>query len=63
MNYTAEAIGTINESQLFLLLLIIDIWVRATLMERQNLISQQYLVDLHCVDATSNKLIIIYHPQ
>eukprot|EP00957_Ditylum_brightwellii_P111652 8516644-Ditylum_brightwellii.AAC.1 len=32
-------------------------------MARRNLLSQQHLVDLRCIDATSKKLLIVYLPQ
>eukprot|EP00957_Ditylum_brightwellii_P062576 4748626-Ditylum_brightwellii.AAC.1 len=32
-------------------------------MARRNLLSQQHLVSLRCINATPNKLLIIYLPQ
>eukprot|EP00957_Ditylum_brightwellii_P134514 10254755-Ditylum_brightwellii.AAC.1 len=63
MKYSSKAIGTIGVSRSSLLLTIINIWARATLMARRNLLSQHHLVNLRCIDATSKKLLIIYLPQ
>eukprot|EP00957_Ditylum_brightwellii_P078360 5958426-Ditylum_brightwellii.AAC.1 len=32
-------------------------------MARRNLLSQQHLVGLRCIDATSKKLLIVYLPH
>eukprot|EP00957_Ditylum_brightwellii_P144478 11005412-Ditylum_brightwellii.AAC.1 len=63
MKYPSEAIGTISASGSILLLLIIDVWACAMPMARRNLLSQQHLVGLMCIDATSERLLIIYLPQ
>eukprot|EP00957_Ditylum_brightwellii_P108942 8310517-Ditylum_brightwellii.AAC.1 len=63
MKYSSEAIGTISASQTFLLISIINVLARATPMARRNLLSQQHLVGLRCIDASSKKLLIIYLPQ
>eukprot|EP00957_Ditylum_brightwellii_P033390 2530288-Ditylum_brightwellii.AAC.1 len=63
MKYPSAATGTISASQLSLLPSIIDIWAHATPMARRNLLSQQHLVSLRCINATSKKLIIIYLPE
>eukprot|EP00957_Ditylum_brightwellii_P148851 11331995-Ditylum_brightwellii.AAC.1 len=63
MNYPAEAIGMISESQHFLLLSIINVWAQDMPIARRNPLSQQHLVGLQCVDATSKKLLIMYLPQ
>eukprot|EP00957_Ditylum_brightwellii_P148519 11308618-Ditylum_brightwellii.AAC.1 len=63
MKYQSEAIGTISTSQPFLLLSIINVWACTTSMTRRNMLSQQYLVGLRCIDATSKKLLTVYLPQ
>eukprot|EP00957_Ditylum_brightwellii_P180259 13731747-Ditylum_brightwellii.AAC.3 len=63
MKYPSEAVGIISKSQTFLLLSIIDIWACATPITRRNLLSQQHLVGLRCIVASSKKLLIIYLPQ
>eukprot|EP00957_Ditylum_brightwellii_P195678 14908924-Ditylum_brightwellii.AAC.1 len=63
MKYPSEAIGTISISQSSSLLSIINVWAYATPMARRNLLSQQHLVGLMCINTTSKKLLIIYLPQ
>eukprot|EP00957_Ditylum_brightwellii_P061262 4649545-Ditylum_brightwellii.AAC.1 len=63
MKYQSEAIDTISASQSSLLLSIINVWTHAMPMEKSNLLSQQHLVGLRCINATSKKLLIIYLPQ
>eukprot|EP00957_Ditylum_brightwellii_P201906 15327741-Ditylum_brightwellii.AAC.1 len=63
MKYPSEPISTISANQSSLLLSIINIWARATPMARRNLLLQQQLVGLRCINITSKKLLIIYLPQ
>eukprot|EP00957_Ditylum_brightwellii_P029993 2270028-Ditylum_brightwellii.AAC.1 len=43
--------------------LIINVWAKAMLVAHQNLLAQQHLVGLRCVDSTSKRVLVIYLPQ
>eukprot|EP00957_Ditylum_brightwellii_P037826 2861047-Ditylum_brightwellii.AAC.2 len=43
--------------------LIINVWSKVTPVPHQNLLSQQHLVGLRCVDSMSKRMLLIYLPQ
>eukprot|EP00957_Ditylum_brightwellii_P176106 13409632-Ditylum_brightwellii.AAC.1 len=63
MRHPAEAIGTISGNCQSTSTSIINIWVKATHVARQNLLSQQHLVGLHCLDSISKRILVVYLPQ
>ena len=63
MRHPAEAIGTISGNRQATSTSIIDVWAKATPVARRNLLSQQHLVGLRCLDSTSKRILVVYLPQ
>eukprot|EP00957_Ditylum_brightwellii_P047135 3579465-Ditylum_brightwellii.AAC.1 len=63
MRHPAEAIGTISGNHPSSSTLIINVWTKATPVAHQNLLSQQHLVGLCCLESTSKQILVIYLPQ
>eukprot|EP00957_Ditylum_brightwellii_P071217 5413461-Ditylum_brightwellii.AAC.1 len=63
MRHPAEAIVMISGNCQSTSNSIINIWAKATPVACQNLLSQQHLVRLHCLDSTSKRIFMVYLPQ
>eukprot|EP00957_Ditylum_brightwellii_P172979 13169692-Ditylum_brightwellii.AAC.1 len=63
MRHPAEATGTICSNYPSSSTLIINVWAKATPVAHQNLLSQQHLVGLRCLDSTSKQILVICLPQ
>ena len=63
MRHPAEAIGTISGNRQAASTSIIDVWAKATPVARRNLLSQQHLVGLRCLDSTLKRILVVYLPQ
>eukprot|EP00957_Ditylum_brightwellii_P127678 9736729-Ditylum_brightwellii.AAC.2 len=63
MRYSSEAVGTISGSHPLSSTLIINALAKAKPVVHQNLLSQQHLVGLCCVDSTSKRVLAIHLPQ
>ena len=63
MRHPAEAIGMFSSNCPSSSTSIINIWAKATPVVRQNLLSQQHLVGLRCLDSTSKRILVVYLPQ
>eukprot|EP00957_Ditylum_brightwellii_P158493 12064405-Ditylum_brightwellii.AAC.1 len=63
MRYLSKAVGTISGSHPSSFTSIIDVWAKATPVVCKNLLSQQHLVGLCCVDSTSKRIMVIHLPQ
>eukprot|EP00957_Ditylum_brightwellii_P140179 10681377-Ditylum_brightwellii.AAC.1 len=63
MRHPTEAIGTISGNCPSSSTSIINVWAKATPVAHQNLLSQQHLVGLRCLDSTSKRILVIYLPQ
>eukprot|EP00957_Ditylum_brightwellii_P008110 614948-Ditylum_brightwellii.AAC.1 len=63
MRHSAEAIGTISGNCQSTSTLIINVWAKATPVACHNLLSQQHLVGLRCLDSTSKRILVVYLPQ
>eukprot|EP00957_Ditylum_brightwellii_P163656 12460315-Ditylum_brightwellii.AAC.1 len=63
MRHPAEVIGTISGKRQSTSTLIMDAWVKATPVACCNLLSQQHLVGLRCLDSTPKCILVVYLPQ
>eukprot|EP00957_Ditylum_brightwellii_P016472 1238198-Ditylum_brightwellii.AAC.1 len=63
MRHPDEVIGTISGNRQAKSTSIIDVWAKATPVARCNLLSQQHLVGLRCLDSTSKCISVVYLPQ
>eukprot|EP00957_Ditylum_brightwellii_P144693 11022777-Ditylum_brightwellii.AAC.1 len=63
MRYPVKAIGMICGSCPLSSISTINVWTKATPVACQNLLSQQHLVGLRCVDFMSKRVLVIYLPQ
>eukprot|EP00957_Ditylum_brightwellii_P157045 11952170-Ditylum_brightwellii.AAC.1 len=63
MRYPSKTVGTISGSRPLSFASIIDVWAKAMSVAHQNLLSQQHLVGLHCVDSMSRRVLVIYLHQ
>eukprot|EP00957_Ditylum_brightwellii_P109074 8320989-Ditylum_brightwellii.AAC.1 len=63
MRYPSEAVGTISGSHPLSSTSIIKVWAKETPVACHNLLSQQHLVGLCCVDSMPKSVLVIYLPQ
>eukprot|EP00957_Ditylum_brightwellii_P098406 7497592-Ditylum_brightwellii.AAC.1 len=63
MRYPAEAVGTISSNCPSSSTLIVNVWAKAMPVACQNLLSQQHLIELQCLDSTFKRVLVIYLPQ
>eukprot|EP00957_Ditylum_brightwellii_P035338 2680393-Ditylum_brightwellii.AAC.1 len=63
MRHPAGAIGMISGNCQATSTLIIDVWAKATPVARHNLLAQQHLVGLRCLNSTSKRILVVYLPQ
>eukprot|EP00957_Ditylum_brightwellii_P078768 5989382-Ditylum_brightwellii.AAC.1 len=63
MRHPPEAIKTIRGNRQATSTSIINVWAKAMPVVHQNLLSQQHLVWLRCLDSTSKRILVIYLPQ
>eukprot|EP00957_Ditylum_brightwellii_P166538 12677067-Ditylum_brightwellii.AAC.1 len=63
MRYPSKAAGTISGSHPSSSTSIIDVCAKAMPVAHQNLLSQQHLAGLCCVDPMSKRVLVVYFPQ
>eukprot|EP00957_Ditylum_brightwellii_P051946 3940225-Ditylum_brightwellii.AAC.1 len=63
MRHPAEAIGTTSGNCQASSTSIINVWAKAMPVAHCNLLSQQHLVGLHCLDSTLKRILVVYLPQ
>eukprot|EP00957_Ditylum_brightwellii_P030238 2289322-Ditylum_brightwellii.AAC.1 len=63
MRHPVESTGTISSNRPLSSTSIIDVWAKAMPVAHKNLLFQQHLVGLRCLDSTSKHILVVHLPQ